>query len=95
MNHAQRQRWYPALVLAVSVAGGYLLNYYFSRSQPKSPIRADAVDIPIRLSSARLGAREEQIDHTMQQPSEKALQAGEPGPTGAAYDLDPNSITPG
>lgn len=46
------------------------------------------------MPSARLGATEEQIEE-LATPSTHALESGNPGATGAAYELDPNSITGG
>lgn len=49
---------------------------------------------PRRMPSARLGATEDQMKN-LATPSPRALEAGDTGATGAAYDLDPNSITGG
>lgn len=49
---------------------------------------------PLRMPSARLGATEDQMED-LATPSSRALESGNPGATGAAYDLDPNSITGG
>lgn len=49
---------------------------------------------PWRMPSARLGATEDQMED-LATPSSRALESGTPGATGAAYDLDPNSITGG
>ena len=49
---------------------------------------------PRRMPSARLGATEDQMEDLVT-PSTHALESGNPGATGAAYDLDPKSITGG
>ena len=49
---------------------------------------------PRRMPSARLGATEDQMEE-MATPSTHALDSGTAGSTGAAYDLDPKSITGG
>ena len=46
-------------------------------------------------SPTRLDAPEDQIDHTQQQPPKGVPDTGEVGSAGAAYALDPNSLTPG
>lgn len=46
------------------------------------------------MPSARLGATEDQMED-LATPSTHALDTGTAGSTGAAYDLDPNSITGG
>jgi hypothetical protein len=47
------------------------------------------------LPSARLGAREDQIDHTLEHPPKRELNAGVASLTGAVFDLDPHSVSPG
>ena len=51
-------------------------------------------DGPRRMPSARLGATEDQMEN-LATPSSHALENGNAGATGAAYELDPRSITGG
>ncbi len=48
-----------------------------------------------RLTPTRLDTHEDQIDPMQQQPPKREPDTGELGSAGAAYELDPNSITPG
>jgi hypothetical protein len=87
--------WSPVLILATALAGGIVLNYLARQSTPHRQRHSASLRTPMQMPSARLGAREDQIDHTMQHPSHRAFESGAASPTGAAYDLDPNSITAG
>jgi hypothetical protein len=95
MYHSKSQTWNPALLFAAALAGGALLNHFLNRPIQNQPMSNQARRGRIPAPSARLGAREEQVDHTMQQPPRRAFEEGVASPTGAAYDLDPRSISPG
>ncbi|MEZ4737642.1 MAG: hypothetical protein R3E79_61990 [Caldilineaceae bacterium] len=56
--------------------------------------RPVAKDAPYRRPADHLGATEAQMDD-LTAPSQRDLDAGTAGATGAAYELDPDSITAG
>ena len=64
------------------------------RRQERRRTWARSPEEPRRMPSARLGATEDQLEE-LATPSTHALESGNPGATGAAYDLDPKSITGG
>ena len=102
-HFVQRQ---PAIFLAATLAGGFLLGYWLKGSQRYSendptagnfigndrhePRQAKSV-----LPSARLGATEEQITRATQPSAARAVPKDEVSTTGTAYELDPDSITGG
>ena len=47
------------------------------------------------LPSTRLGAREDQMNSTQSPPPSSLIETGEANAPGAAYELDPKSVTPG
>jgi hypothetical protein len=96
-------RHQPEMVVTAALAGGVLLGLWHRKSngasdsttyRAKMQRRANVNEIPNRMPSARLGATEDQIEE-LAGPSPEALEAGTAGVTGAAYDLDPRSITAG
>lgn len=103
-NFFQRQ---PEWVLAGAMVGGALLAYLATKgrltSAPKPSFNqgyaAQRAEVPgneplWRTPSARMGATEDQMED-LATPSTRALDAGTTGATGAAYELDPTSITGG
>jgi hypothetical protein len=96
---AQRQ---PELLVAGALLGGVLLAFMtkggrFTQRAGSSPLwgsRAGAARAPYHTPAARLGATEEQIAKRTPPPA-PALETGTAGVTGAAFDLDPTSVTPG
>ncbi|MCE7989938.1 MAG: hypothetical protein DYG89_52995 [Caldilinea sp. CFX5] len=103
-NFFQRQ---PEWVLAGAMVGGALLAYLATKgrhsSGQKPPFdqgyaayreRMTENEPLWRTPSARMGATEDQMED-LATPSTRALDAGTTGATGAAYELDPTSITGG
>lgn len=97
----------PEFVLIGAVVGGALLAFLATRGRqssaqqppfgqgypgPHSRIQND--EPRWRNPSARMGATEGQMED-LATPSARALDAGSAGATGAAYELDPTSITSG
>jgi hypothetical protein len=95
MDPSQPRTWSAAILFAFTLAGGVLLAHYLNQPIAPRPMSRRVQRVLSSLPSARLGAREDQVDHTMQQPSRRAFEEGAASPTGAAYDLDPRSISPG
>jgi len=103
-NFFQRQ---PEWVLAGAVVGGALLAFLTTKGR-QAPARQPSFGqgYPTQYSgrqdneprwrnpSARMGATEGQMEE-LATPSTRALDAGTAGATGAAYELDPTSITSG
>lgn len=103
-NFFQRQ---PEWVLAGTLVGGALLAYLATKGRQTSgqkpqfnhgygaPRERMPENEPLwRTPSARMGATEDQMEE-LATPSTRALDAGTAGATGAAYELDPASITGG
>lgn len=95
MNLSKPQTWSPLLVLAAIAAGGFLLNQLLKRPALQQTSPGPAARPQPAGPAAHMGAREEQIDHTMQHPPASELATGGTSATGAAYALDPDSVTPG
>ncbi len=102
-DFAQRQ---PELFLIGAVAGGFLLGYFLKNANGRNETRHNrsfnaayssrgSSDTTLPMSSARLGATEEQVNRSPQQSSAGAVSRDEVSTTGAAYELDPKSITGG
>jgi hypothetical protein len=92
----------PGLVLGGLLLGGLFLYYRRQLSSPRMSqrqlVRPGHLPRPydMQMPSARLGAREEQITRSRQSMSTgEAERKDEVGVTGSAFDLDPESITPG
>ena len=92
----------PGLVMAGLVLGGLFLYYRRQLSSPRMSqprlVRPGHLPRPyeMQMPSSRLGAREEQITRSRQSmPTGEAERKDEVGVTGSAFDLDPQSITPG
>jgi hypothetical protein len=103
-NFFQRQ---PEWVLGGALVGGALLAYLALKgrqSAAQQPQLGQSYTAqhsgspdnePLwRNPSARMGATEGQMED-LATPSARALEAGTAGATGAAYELDPTSITSG
>jgi len=102
-NFAQRQ---PELLLVGALAGGFLLGYFLKNSNGRNEMRNNrglnptysplgSRDTTPPMSSARLGATEDQINRAPQQSAAGAVSRDEVSTTGTAYELDPKSITGG
>lgn len=81
----------PALAVAGILAGAFLLDRYWRLRQRSAFEQPQSIPISHAqpLPSARLGAREDQVLRL------KPSTTSDVGSTGAAYDLDPGSISPG
>ena len=103
-NFFQRQ---PEWVLVGAIIGGALLAYLATKGRHSSAQKPSfdqgyaaqrsgmQRNEPLwRTPSARMGATEDQMED-LATPSTRALDAGATGATGAAYELDPTSITGG
>jgi hypothetical protein len=89
----------PEFVVAGAIIGGALLaflakNRLTPTGQTNERGRAFAPQPAWHTPAARLGATEDQMEELVT-PSARALEAGAAGATGAAYELDPTSITSG
>jgi len=98
----------PEWVLAGAVVGGALLAFWVrNATQPSTgssyhgyTYRGDRQrwntldDAPYRRPADHLGATEDQMAD-LTAPSRRDLEAGSAGAPGAAYELDPDSITAG
>lgn len=98
---AQRSKqsgWSPLFWLMTGVAGGLMLARYWQNVPASAPAKVRNGYDPLRMPSSRLGAREEQVT-PLSAPSEQSPHAtsdeDDPGSTAAAFDLDPQSVTPG
>lgn len=102
-DFVQRQ---PAIFLAATLAGGFLLGYWLKGSQrySENDLAAgrfsgnawhESRPAKAGLPSSRLGATEEQIARSTQPSAARAVPKDEVSTTGTAYELDPDSITGG
>ena len=96
-----RLRRQPELVLPASMVGGALLALLLQKTSQaignsvslrKSSKRVNQG--PHQMPSAHMGATEEQMEPRTKQAT-SALESAATGTTGAVYELDPASLSPG
>ncbi|HMN29837.1 MAG TPA: hypothetical protein PKE45_16920 [Caldilineaceae bacterium] len=105
-----RSSWSALGLVLGGVVGGFLLASWLNRRPQRSvPLQgwdaarrttptagpANPPGEPSNLPSARLGATEEQMDHTMRPPAPNPVRSGDVSVAGAVHELDPKGISPG